>query len=126
MESIIPLLERVKEASKELSRLSNQQKNDLLLAVSQLLRDNQKRIIEENKKDLDKMSDDNPKKDRLLLNEARIKELADSLLAITRLDDPTGKIFSDQKMENGLHIRKVSVPMGVVGVIYEARPNVTV
>src|SRR4051812_45101512 len=126
MESIIPLLERVKQASKEVSRLNNQQKNEVLLSLSHLLKENQKQIIRENKKDLDKMSDDNPKKDRLLLNETRIKDLADSVLDITKLDDPTGKIFSDQTRENGLHIQKVSVPMGVVGVIYEARPNVTI
>src|SRR5688500_3417625 len=123
MESIIPLLEKVKAASKEVNRLNNQQKNNLLLSLANLLKEHQARIIKENKKDLDKMSDDNPKKDRLLLNTARIEDLAHSLLDITKLEDPTNKIFSDQIMDNGLHIQKVSVPMGVVGVIYEARPN---
>jgi glutamate-5-semialdehyde dehydrogenase len=126
MESIPPLLEKVKRASREVIALSNEKKNDLLLSLSGLLEEKAKRIIEENKKDLDKMSDDDPKKDRLLLNETRIKDLANSLVDITKLEDPTGKIFSDRTMENGLHIQKVSVPMGVVGVIYEARPNVTI
>src|SRR4051812_12197879 len=126
MESIIPLLEKVKQASKEVIRLSNQQKNDLLLSLSDLLRKNTNRIIQENKIDLDRRPDENPKKDRLLLNEARIADLASSLVDIAKLDDPTGKIFSDKTMENDLHIQKVSVPMGVVGVIYEARPNVTI
>src|SRR5688500_17906150 len=107
MESIIPLLEKVKAASKEVIRLSNQQKNDLLLSLAELLKKNQTRIIEANKKDSEKMSDENPKKDRLLLNAARIQDLASSLLDITKLDDPTGKIFSDQTMDNGLHIQKV-------------------
>lgn len=126
MENIIPLLEEVKGASKEVIRLSNAQKNNLLLSLADLLLENQAQIIQENKKDLDKMSDDNPKKDRLLLNEARVKDLANSLHDVVKLEDPTGKILSDQTMENGLHIQKVSVPMGVVGVIYEARPNVTI
>ncbi|HOU47053.1 MAG TPA: glutamate-5-semialdehyde dehydrogenase, partial [Chitinophagales bacterium] len=79
-----------------------------------------------NKKDLDKMEDSNPKKDRLLLNEDRIKALAESLHDILKLEDPTGKVLADNTMQNGLHIQKISVPIGVVGVIYEARPNVTI
>jgi glutamate-5-semialdehyde dehydrogenase len=126
MESITSLLEKVKRASREVIGLSNEKKNDLLLSLSGLLKENADRIIEENKKDLDKMGDDDPKKDRLLLNETRIKDLTNSLVDIAKLDDPTGKIFSDKTMENDLHIQKVSVPMGVVGVIYEARPNVTI
>lgn len=126
MENITPLLEKVKSASKDVIHLNNAQKNNLLLTLADLLLANQAQIIQENKKDLDKMSDDNPKKDRLLLNEARIKDLAASLQDIVKLNDPTGKILSNQTMENGLHIQKLSVPMGVVGVIYEARPNVTI
>ena len=126
MENITPLLEKVKSASKEVIHLNNKQKNNLLLTLADLLLANQAQIIQENKKDLDKMSDDNPKKDRLLLNEARINDLAASLRDIVKLNDPTGKILSNQTMENGLHIQKVSVPMGVVGLIYEARPNVTI
>jgi glutamate-5-semialdehyde dehydrogenase len=87
---------------------------------------NQEIIIQENKKDLDKMDDSNPKKDRLLLNESRIKDLADSLHDIVKLEDPAGKVLIDNHAENGLHIQKITVPMGVVGVIYEARPNVTI
>lgn len=119
-------MEKVKSASKEVIHLNNTQKNNLLLTLADLLLANQAQIIQENKKDLDKMSDDNPKKDRLLLNEARINDLAASLRDIVKLNDPTGKILSNQTMENGLHIQKVSVPMGVVGLIYEARPNVTI
>ncbi|MES2620742.1 MAG: glutamate-5-semialdehyde dehydrogenase [Bacteroidota bacterium] len=126
MENINDLLEKVKSASKEVIRLNNAQKNNLLLTLADLLLANTTQIIQENKRDLDKMSDDSPKKDRLLLNEARINDLATSLQDIAKLNDPTGKILSDQTMDNGLHIQKVSVPMGVVGVIYEARPNVTI
>jgi glutamate-5-semialdehyde dehydrogenase len=126
MESIQPILAAVSMASIEVRRLSLEQKKSILFRLSQLLIANQEIIIQENKKDLDKMDDSNPKKDRLLLNESRIKDLADSLHDIVKLEDPAGKVLIDNHAENGLHIQKITVPMGVVGVIYEARPNVTI
>jgi glutamate-5-semialdehyde dehydrogenase len=126
MESIQPILAAVSMASIEVRRLSLEQKKNILFRLSQLLIANQEIIIQENKKDLDKMDDSNPKKDRLLLNESRIKDLADSLHDIVKLEDPAGKVLIDNHAENGLHIQKITVPMGVVGVIYEARPNVTI
>ena len=126
MESIQPVLAAISMASIEVRRLSLEQKKNILFRLSQLLIANQEIIIQENKKDLDKMDDSNPKKDRLLLNESRIKDLADSLHDIVKLEDPAGKVLIDNHAENGLHIQKITVPMGVVGVIYEARPNVTI
>ena len=126
MESIQPVLAAVSMASIDVRRLSLEQKKSILFRLSQLLIANQEIIIQENKKDLDKMDDSNPKKDRLLLNESRIKDLADSLHDIVKLEDPAGKVLIDNHAENGLHIQKITVPMGVVGVIYEARPNVTI
>ena len=126
MESIQPVLAAVSMASIEVRRLTLEQKKNILFRLSQLLIANQEIIIQENKKDLDKMDDSNPKKDRLLLNESRIKDLADSLHDIVKLEDPAGKVLIDNHAENGLHIQKITVPMGVVGVIYEARPNVTI
>ena len=78
------------------------------------------------KKELDKMEDTDLKKDRLLLNESRINDLANSLHDILKLEDPAGKVLIDNHSANGLHIQKITVPIGVVGVIYEARPNVTI
>ena len=126
MESIQPVLAAVSMASIDVRRLTLEQKKNILFRLSQLLIANQEIIIQENKKDLDKMDDSNPKKDRLLLNESRIKDLADSLHDIVKLEDPAGKVLIDNHAENGLHIQKITVPMGVVGVIYEARPNVTI
>ena len=126
MESIQPVLAAVSMASIDVRRLTLEQKKNILFRLSQLLIAYQEIIIQENKKDLDKMDDSNPKKDRLLLNESRIKDLADSLHDIVKLEDPAGKVLIDNHAENGLHIQKISVPMGVVGVIYEARPNVTI
>lgn len=126
MESIEPILQAVQAASVSVKKLSFEQKKNSLLRLSELLLNNQDAIIRENQKDLDRMSDADPKKDRLLLNEARIKDLAGSLHDILNLEDPTGKVLIDNRSANGLHIQKVTVPIGVVGVIYEARPNVTI
>lgn len=126
MESIQHFLEATNKTSVVVKNLSLDNKKNILIRLSELLVQHQSTIIEENKKDLDKMSDDNPKKDRLLLNENRIKDLANSLHDILKLEDPANKILIDKVAENGLHIQKITVPIGVVGVIYEARPNVTI
>lgn len=126
MESIQSILEAVSKAAVSARKLSKNQKQIILTDLASALISNSEKIIQENKKDLDKMEDSNPKKDRLLLNDARIKDLSNSLHDILELEDPTGKVLSDNTMENGLRIQKITVPIGVVGVIYEARPNVTI
>lgn len=126
MDSIVHLLQATHASCVAVKNLSKENKIKLLLRLADLLLENQTEIIQENKKDLDKMQDSDPKKDRLLLNENRIQDLANSLHDIVKLDDPTNKILSDKHLENGLHIQKITVPIGVVGVIYEARPNVTI
>jgi glutamate-5-semialdehyde dehydrogenase len=82
-------------------------------------------LLEENKKDLDRMDSTNPNYDRLMLTAARIKDIAADMINVSRLENPLGHILSEKTMPNGLRISKISVPLGVVGVIYEARPNVT-
>lgn len=126
MDSIQLLLENVNKASVEIKSLSLTKKQSILLRLAELLIQHTDKIIEANRKDLDKMEDSNPKKDRLLLNEQRIKDLSDSLHDILKLEDPTGKVLLERTMENGLRIQKIAVPIGVVGVIYESRPNVTI
>lgn len=126
MENINQLLEQAKLAAIDAKNLTANQKNAILKDLANSLIENTNTIIQYNQQDLDKMDDDNPKKDRLLLNADRIKALADSLLDILKLEDPSGKILYDKILENGLHIQKTTVPLGVVGVIYEARPNVTI
>ncbi len=126
MESILPLLEKVQKAAVAVKRLTLEDKKKILIDLADALKAQIASIIEYNQKDLARMEDTNPKKDRLLLNEDRIKALAESLHDILKLEDPTGKILADNTMQNGLHIQKISVPIGVVGVIYEARPNVTI
>ena len=82
-------------------------------------------LLRENQLDLDRMDPANPNYDRLQLTENRIRDIAGDIINVSRLETPLGHILSEKTMPNGLHISKVSVPLGVVGVIYEARPNVT-
>jgi glutamate-5-semialdehyde dehydrogenase len=82
-------------------------------------------LLSANQRDLDRMDSSDPKYDRLKLTEARIKDIAQEIKSVACLPNPLGHILSEKTMPNGLHISKISVPLGVVGVIYEARPNVT-
>jgi glutamate-5-semialdehyde dehydrogenase len=82
-------------------------------------------LISENKKDLDRMSEDDPKFDRLKLSAERIKDIAADILSVSRLKSPLGELIEEKTIKNGLHLKKIRVPLGVVGIIYEARPNVT-
>ncbi|MGX5818975.1 glutamate-5-semialdehyde dehydrogenase [Chitinophaga lutea] len=126
MESILPLLEAAQKAANSVRSLPDADKQALLRDLAVRLEADNALIIAENKKDLDQMPDSDPKKDRLLLNAARIQALADSLRDIAALPDPAGQTLSEKRLDNGLLVRKQSVPLGVVGVIYESRPNVTV
>jgi len=82
-------------------------------------------ILKENQKDLDKMDPSDPKYDRLKLTTGRIQAIANDISDVARLDTPLGKVLLEDTRPNGLHLKKIRVPLGVVGVIYEARPNVT-
>lgn len=124
--TIQPLLEKARQATASIRTLPDAQKQALLQQLSRTLVDNIPAIVEENKKDLDLMPDEDPKKDRLLLNTPRIRSLAASMLDIARLPDPANQLLLENHLENGLLIQKKTVPLGVVGVIYESRPNVTV
>ena len=124
--TILPLLARTHAASAEIRRLSDAQKKRILNRLAIILTENTEQIILENHKDLNRMDIDDPKYDRLKLTEDRIKGLAESMREIAELADPSGQILSERELGNGLKIKKIAVPMGVIGVIYEARPNVTV
>jgi len=126
MESIQALLIEAGEATRSINSATDGKKQEVLLKLAQEIVANTELIISENKKDLDRMPDTDPKKDRLLLNEARIKDLATSLSDVANLPDPTGQLMLESTTKNGLQIQKKTVPLGVVGVIYESRPNVTI
>ena len=111
-----------------LSTVTTKQKNDALLEIAKGLRENCETIIQENKIDIENAKKDGLPDglvDRLMLDDGRINAIADSVEQVAELPDPCGEILSEYIKENGLKITKVSVPIGVIGIIYEARPNVT-
>ena len=123
---IIEQLALTRGASTSLALASSEKKNEVLFHLAQLLLENSALIIAENLKDLASISDNDPMRDRLLLNSDRIINLSKSLHEVAKLTDPTGQILTDKLIANGLKLTKISVPLGVVGVIFESRPNVTV
>jgi len=126
METIQPLLEKAQQATSAIKTLPGRQKQELLQRLAARIQEHAQEIITANQQDLDRMPDTDPKKDRLLLNAARIGQLAESLQEIALLPDPANQLLLEKKLANGLLVQKRTVPLGVVGVIYESRPNVTV
>ncbi len=124
--SIIPELQKTHAASACLRKANSATKSLFLSDLSYRLLKNIDLIISENNKDKALMEVGNPKMDRLVLNEKRIKELSEGLLAVDKLEDPTNQILLEKILPNGLLLQKKSVALGVVGVIFEARPNVTI
>lgn len=117
--------ERVKRASKSLALLSDEQRNKILNAVADAIVNNKARILDANAQDLAKMSKDNPLYDRLQLTDSRLEGIASDMRNVATLPSPLGHITKQKTLPNGLRLCRVSVPFGVVGMIYEARPNVT-
>jgi glutamate-5-semialdehyde dehydrogenase len=117
---------RARAASRKLAQLSTEEKNARLLATAAALEANEKEILAANREDIDHSGLDGAMRDRLLLTPDRIKSLGQGVREVAGLPDPIGETLAEWKRDNGLRIRKVRVPLGVVGVIYESRPNVTV
>jgi glutamate-5-semialdehyde dehydrogenase len=106
--------------------LSSEEKNALLLAMAAAIEANEKNILEANREDVEKSGLDGAMRERLLLTSARVKDMARGVREVAGLPDPIGETLAEWTKANGLRIRKVRVPLGVVGIIYESRPNVTV
>ena len=117
--------EKVKRASKSLALLSDEQRNEILQAVADTIITNQERILKANAEDLAKMSKENPLYDRLQLSGSRLEGIASDMRNVATLPSPLGHITKQKTLPNGLRLCRVSVPFGVIGMIYEARPNVT-
>ena len=117
--------EKVKRASKSLALLSDDQRNEILLAVADAIINNKQRILDANAQDLAKMSKDNPLYDRLQLTDSRLEGIASDMRNVATLPSPLGHITKQKTLANGLRLCRISVPFGVIGMIYEARPNVT-
>jgi glutamate-5-semialdehyde dehydrogenase len=115
----------VQAASRGLSRIPEQKINDTLLRLADAAVHNIESILEANKKDLDRMPESDPRYDRLKLSKQRILDIAADIRNVAAMPSPLGIILEERKVKSGLDLRKITVPLGVVGIIYEARPNVT-
>lgn len=125
MSIIQDILINAQSAKASIAGLDDHGKKALLGRLSEVIIARSSDIINENQKDVLKLSATDPKLDRLLLSSERILGLANSLRAVAELADPTGILLSEKILDNGLQVRKITVPLGVVAVIYESRPNVT-
>ncbi|MDQ0163045.1 glutamate-5-semialdehyde dehydrogenase [Bacillus alveayuensis] len=129
MSELLMKAKKAKEAASKLVAKTTKEKNEALKAISAQLREESAYIMKENEKDLQyghEKGYHDSLLDRLMLNEERIDAMADALLDLAELKDPVGEAVETIERPNGLFIEKVRVPLGVVGMIYEARPNVTV
>lgn len=119
---------RAKTAAATLSFASGASKRDALLAAADAIWDRRDEILEANEKDMTQGHDKGLSPamlDRLMLDETRIRAIADGVRTVAQQPDPVGEILAEWDMESGIHIRRVRTPLGVIGVIYESRPNVT-
>lgn len=118
-------LRKTKAASRILATISDEKRNEILLAVADAIISNKDRILKANADDLAKMDPKNPLYDRLQLTDKRLDDIASDMRNVSRLPSPLGRVLKESTLPNGLHLKRVSVPFGVIGMIYEARPNVT-
>ncbi len=116
---------QVKAASKTLALISDTQKNSVLLAVADAIEARQNELLAANQEDLSQMDADNPLYDRLMLTSRRLQDIAADMRHVASLPSPLGRTLREKTLSNGLKLRRVSVPFGVIGMIYEARPNVS-
>ena len=125
MTSLKSVFEAVRAASRKLNLLDEATINSVLRAVADEAEAQSGYILAENARDLMKMDKNNPKYDRLMLTEQRLADIAADMRRVAELPSPLGKVLSETTRPNGMTITKVSVPFGVIGIIYEARPNVS-
>lgn len=117
--------QKVKAASKTLGLLTDEQRNEVLQAVADAIIAETPALLKANAEDLAKMDKTNPLYDRLQLTEQRLHDIAADMRHVSTLPSPLGSILKEKTLDNGLHLQRVAVPFGVIGMIYEARPNVT-
>lgn len=126
MSSITNQLSATQQAAIALRRLNTAERQYLLHRIADALDAHKNRIASSNLLDLKQMPETDPKRDRLILDEQRIEKLAAAVRDVATLPDPAGVTLMERTLPNKLHLRKITVPLGVVGVIYESRPNVTI
>jgi glutamate-5-semialdehyde dehydrogenase len=119
------IFEKVKSASNELALIDDKKRNEVLCAVADAIILRKDELLKANEKDLEQMDKSNPLYDRLQLTGKRLEGIASDMRHVSTLPSPLGRVLIDKILENGLHLQRVSVPFGVIGMIYEARPNVS-
>jgi glutamate-5-semialdehyde dehydrogenase len=124
-ETIITQLSAVQQASREIITLSDQTINSLLLSLADSIPAHRDSILQANRKDIERMDPADPMIDRLLLNASRLDAIAADIRNVASLPSPLDAVLEERVLPNGINLKKVTVPIGVIGIIYEARPNVT-
>jgi glutamate-5-semialdehyde dehydrogenase len=124
-ETITKQLRAVQQASREIITLTDEAINRLLCALAESIPAHQVAILQANRKDIERMDPGDPMVDRLLLNASRLDAIAADIRNVASLPSPLETVLEERVLPNGLNLRKVTVPIGVIGIIYEARPNVT-
>jgi glutamate-5-semialdehyde dehydrogenase len=119
-------LERARAAAAQLAQLSTEQKNSALLKMAEAIEDGAQEILRANEEDIAASGLSGTMRDRLLLNQSRVADIATAVREVATLPDPVGEVIEQWTRPNGLEIQKIRVPLGVVGIVYESRPNVTV
>ena len=122
---MLEIFSKVKVASRSLALIPDARRDEILLAVADAILANEASLLEANAKDLSRMDKSNPLYDRLQLTPARLADIASDMRHVAALPSPLGRVLKEKTLENGLHLRRVSVPFGVIGMVYEARPNVS-
>ena len=119
------IFENAKRASRELALLTDETRNAVLHKVAGAIAAHRQELLEANARDLARMEPENPLYDRLLLTESRLDGIASDMRHVAALPSPLERVTKERTLENGLHLCRISVPFGVIGVVYEARPNVS-
>ena len=119
------IFRKAKKASKTLGLLTDGQRNEILQSVADAIITETPALLQANAEDLAKMDKANPLYDRLQLTEQRLQDIASDMQHVSTLPSPLGRVLKEKTLDNGLHLQRISVPFGVIGMIYEARPNVT-
>ena len=126
MNKIAEILQNAKAACSSVAYLQDEVRSRVLSSLATSLRANSDDILSGNRKDVSQFDEGDPMVDRLFLNEDRIQAICDSVSKIASFDSPVGRILDTRRVHSGLNIERVFVPLGLVGVVYESRPNVTV
>jgi glutamate-5-semialdehyde dehydrogenase len=125
MDTILEQLSTTRQAARKLIQLSNEDINAILNRLADAAILHTPSLLAANQLDLERMDPADPKYDRLLLNPKRLEDIAQDIRKVADLPSPLGRILDERSLTNGLEIKKISVPMGVIGIVYESRPNVT-